>query len=240
MKLIVVPPGEFQMGTPDDSRVDTDPGERPFHLVRLTKPTTIGIHEVTVGQFRAFVNATKHATDAEKEGAGSTGYDPAAKRFVEEENRPDFTWKNIGIEQSEDCPVTNVSWNDAQAFCVWLSGKEGKRYRLPTEAEWEYCCRAGAKTRFATGEAPESVIGHGNFADASLREKWPAALWCLRSDDHFPFPAPVGKPIRLAPPPAIFEWCAEAAGTTTKAASAQQCESQAGRRLGEAPYSVSA
>ena len=193
MKLLSIPPGEFQMGTPDESRVDTDPGERPLHLVRLTKPTTIGIHEVTVGQFRAFVNATKHATDAEKEGAGSTGYDPAAKRFVEEENRPEFTWKNIGIAQSEDCPVTNVSWNDAKAFCVWLSGKEGKCYRLPTEAEWEYCCYAGAKTRFSTGEAAESVIGHGNFADASLREKWPAALWSLRSDDGFPFTAPVGE-----------------------------------------------
>jgi sulfatase modifying factor 1 len=192
MKLTIVPPGEFMMGTRGDNLIDLDPGERPQHRVRITKPIAIGTNEVTVGQFRTFVDATRHATDAEKDGAGSIGYDPAAKAFTAE-NRPEFTWKNIGIEQSDDCPVTNVSWNDAKAFCTWLSGKEGKRYRLPTEAEWEYCCRAGSNTRFSTGEQAASVVGHGNIGDASLRKIWPAANWTVAANDGYACTAPVGK-----------------------------------------------
>jgi len=59
--------------------------------------------------------------------------------------------------------VVNVSWNDAAAFCQWLSGKEGKEYRLPTEAEWEYACRAGSTTRYTFGddEGKPSRVSNG-------------------------------------------------------------------------------
>ena len=57
----------------------------------------------------------------------------------------------MGYARAEDEPVLNVSWNDAVAFCAWLSKKEGATYRLPTEAEWEYACRAGTTTPFFWG-----------------------------------------------------------------------------------------
>ena len=73
-----------------------------------------------MGQFKAFVEATGYKTEAETAGK-------------------DGNWRNPGFEQTDEHPVVFVSWNDAVAFCEWLSKKEGKTYRLPTEAEWEFC-----------------------------------------------------------------------------------------------------
>ena len=69
--------------------------------------------------------------------------------------------------------MVNVSWNDAVAFCKWLSRKEGKTYRLPTEAEWEYACRAGTTTRYYSGDDPETLAKVGNVADATAKAKLP-------------------------------------------------------------------
>jgi len=75
----------------------------------------------------------------------------------------------MGFEQTDEHPVVNVSWNDAVAFCKWLSRKEGKSYRLPTEAEWEYACRAGTTTRYWCGDDPEALAKVANVADATLK-----------------------------------------------------------------------
>ena len=69
--------------------------------------------------------------------------------------------------------MVNVSWNDAMAFCKWLSRKESKTYRLPTEAEWEYACRAGTTTRYYSGDDPETLAKVGNVADAAAKAKFP-------------------------------------------------------------------
>ena len=94
---------------------------------------------MTVGQFRKFVADAGYQTDAEKgENKGALGLDSATGKFA---FKAEYSWRNPGFEQGDDHPVVCVSWNDAVAFCKWLSRKERKNYRLPTEAEWEYACR---------------------------------------------------------------------------------------------------
>ncbi len=107
------------------------------------------MHEVTVGQFKAFVQATGYKTEAETDGEGGEGRIEGPWQ-----QRPEFNWINLGMgkEQTDEHPVVNVSWNDAVAFCNWLSNKEGKTYKLPTEAQWEYTCRAGSTTRWHFGD----------------------------------------------------------------------------------------
>ena len=113
--------------------------------MRITRPFYLGVTEVTRGQFRRFVDDAGYQTEAEKDGKGGCGWNEETKKF---EQNPRYTWQNPGFEQTDEHPVVNVSWNDAQAFIGWLSRKEGKTYRLPTEAEWEYACRAGTTTRY--------------------------------------------------------------------------------------------
>ena len=94
---------------------------------------------MTVAQFRTFVEATGYKTDAERTGKGATGPNERGEMVPS----PKLNWREPGFPQEDIHPVVNVSWNDAVAFCAWLSRKEEKAYRLPTEAEWEYACRAG-------------------------------------------------------------------------------------------------
>jgi formylglycine-generating enzyme required for sulfatase activity len=118
-----------------------------------------------------------------------------------------------------DHPVVNVSWNDAVAFCQWLSVKEGKTYRLPTEAEWEYACRAGTTTRFYSGDDESLIVTIANFADLSLKPLGDGYAW-RDWDDGFPFTAPPGrfKPNAFG----LFdmlgnvcEWCSDRSEWTT-------------------------
>ena len=88
-----------------------------------------------------------------------------------------YNWRNPGFLQSDDHPVVIVSWNDAMAFCDWLSDQEGKRYSLPTEAQWEYACRAGTTTQFYNGDDPEKLTLVGNLADAAVKAKFKNAPW---------------------------------------------------------------
>jgi eukaryotic-like serine/threonine-protein kinase len=164
MKLRLIPPGQFLMGSPDD-----EPGreahEGPQHEVVLTKPFYMGVHDVTVGQFKAFVKAKGYQTEAEK-GGGS--WRPFPDGWWKSD--PQVNWQNPGFEQSDDHPVVCVSWNDAKAFCDWLSDREGKKYALPTEAQWEYACRAGSSTTFSFGD-DEQELGQYSLYKANSKGK---------------------------------------------------------------------
>ena len=159
--------------------------------MRITKPFYLGTYHVTRGQFRQFVADTGYKTDAEKgEKPGAWGWDPDKKEFGFNEK---YSWRNAGFEQTDEHPVVNVSWNDAVAFCKWLSQKEGKTYRLPTEAEWEYACRAGTTTRYYSGDDPETLAKVGNVADAAAKAKFPDWKYTIKANDGYVFTAPVGK-----------------------------------------------
>jgi formylglycine-generating enzyme required for sulfatase activity len=143
MKLAPIRPGKFLMGSPDHEH-GRESNEGPQHEVVLTRPFYMGAHDVTVGQFKAFVKETGYQTEAEKSGEGALVLHPGFEWKLD----PKVNWQNPGLEQTDDHPVVCVSWNDARAFCDWLGKKEGRTYALPTEAQREYACRAGSKTRF--------------------------------------------------------------------------------------------
>jgi formylglycine-generating enzyme required for sulfatase activity len=186
MRLVLIPSGTFLMGTLDS---DKDADEKPQHRVRITLPFYLGVHEVTRGQFRRFVDETGYQTEAEKDGKGGLGYDEQAKKSKQD---PKFNWLNPGFEQTDEHPVLNVSWTDTVAFARWLSRKEGRTYRLPTEAEWEYACRAGTTTRYQSGDDPEGLAAVGNVADGTAKQKFPE--WqTIAAHDGEVFTAPVGQ-----------------------------------------------
>jgi eukaryotic-like serine/threonine-protein kinase len=143
MKMVLIPPGECRRGCPDGEE-GSKAWEKPEHRVRLSYPCWVSAHEVTVGQFKQFVQSTSYKTSAER-GVGASVYDEDAEEFVAHK---ELSWKNPGYPQDDSHPVTCVSWEDARAFCEWLSEKEKQNYRLPTGAEWEFCCRAGSGSAY--------------------------------------------------------------------------------------------
>ncbi len=207
MELVLIPAGEFEMGS-CESAEDTAAffnetygedlltasflkDEHPQHRVRITKSFYLGTYHVTRGQFRQFVADTAYKTDAEKgEKPGAWGWNPDKKEFGFNEK---YSWRNAGFEQTDEHPVVNVSWNDAVEFCNWLSKKESKTYRLPTEAEWEFACRAGTTTRYYSGDDPETLAKVGNVADAAAKAKFPEWKYTIKANDGYVFTAPVGK-----------------------------------------------
>ena len=140
MVLVRIEPGEFMMGSPDSDK-DAEDDEKPRHRVRITRPFYLGKYEVTQAEYEAMMG----------------------------DNPSHFKGKPKN-------PVENVSWLDAVRFCNQLSEREGLKpfyeisgetvqvpdwngtgYRLPTEAEWEYACRAGTATRYSFGDDEASL-----------------------------------------------------------------------------------
>jgi formylglycine-generating enzyme required for sulfatase activity len=168
--------------------------------VRITKPFVLGTHHVTRGQFRQFVKDSGYKTDAEQvDYPGCWGLDPETKS---RDFKKDRSWRNAGFPQTDEHPVVCVSWDDAVAFCKWLSAKEDKAYRLPTEAEWEYACRAGTTTRYNSGDDPETLAKAANVADAMFRAKFLPLVYpdgslgfpcTIKAGDGYAFTAPVGQ-----------------------------------------------
>ncbi|HEV3138457.1 MAG TPA: bifunctional serine/threonine-protein kinase/formylglycine-generating enzyme family protein, partial [Pirellulales bacterium] len=206
MRLVLIPPGTFMMGSrPDQSEAarkmaeqrpngaDDEEGipvgqEQPQHPVTLTNPFLLSAAEVTVARFRRFVQASKYVTDAEKHNSGPDKDQTNSTKSAHD-------WRHPGYASSDDSPVTHVTWNDAVHFCNWLSLREklkpcyekaakggwillaaGQGYRLPTEAEWEYACRAGTITMFSFGDAASQLDGFGWYGKNSEHRPQPVSL----------------------------------------------------------------
>jgi prepilin-type processing-associated H-X9-DG protein len=130
MLFVRVPAGEFTMGIPDKGNGRDPPPECPAHRVRITHPFLLSVHEVTRRQFRDVMGSLP---------LQSEDVPPTANRQPAPQGAT-----------SDELPVVNVTWNDASAFCRLMSERPdeagaGRRYRLPTEAEWERACRAGSE-----------------------------------------------------------------------------------------------
>jgi uncharacterized protein (TIGR02996 family) len=185
MVFVLIPPGVFWMGSPEEESRHAD--ERPRHRVEITQPFYLGIHPVTQQQYQTLTGSNP----------ASFSHDGADRERVRSLDTRSF-------------PVEFVSWNDATAFCHQLQERQkeqeaGRRYRLPTEAEWEYACRAGTSTAFWFGPSLSSF--QANF------------------DGEHPFPeygAPLGpdlaRPTPVGSYPAngfglfdvhgnVWEWC---------------------------------
>ncbi len=161
MKLVPIPAGEFLMGSPDSDK-DAQDDEKPQHRVRITRPFYLGATEVTVGQFRRVVEAAGYKTEAERNGQGGSHWSAETRKWVQDSGH---TWRNPGFAQTDEHPVVQVTWNDAIAYCNLLNEREGLKpfegYRLPTEAEWEYACRAGSSTLYSFDD---DAVRLGEFA----------------------------------------------------------------------------
>jgi len=184
MEFVYIPPGTFMMGSPSgEAGRNDDEGQ---HRVTLTKGFYMQTTEVTVGQWRAFVRETGYRSEAEK---GDGAWIWLDKKW---EKKAGYYWDNPGFEQTDKHPVTCVSWNDTHAFIKWLNEKGDKTYRLPTEAEWEYACRAGTKTARFWGDDPDEACKYANVADLT---EWNGKHWITKhncNDRHW-FPSPAGS-----------------------------------------------
>ena len=185
IEMVSLPAGTFRMGSPPSEKCRS-PNENPQHRVTISRPFSMARTETTVRQFRHYVNES---------GAGRGGL--SAERHPlrngkEWEDHEGHSWMAPGHDQTEENPVTCVSWHDAISYCNWLSERSGFQpcyrlqaakvvwdrqadgYRLPTEAEWEYACRAGTETCFYNGKA-RSDLNRAAWYDGNAGGKtWPA------------------------------------------------------------------
>lgn len=223
LEVLYIPPGDFKMGstaaekawatgieggaTPGTARESYE-GENPRPM-RVKDGFWMGRTEVSVGQFKRFVEETGYITDAEKPGGKTQVFDPEWKITAKAPPHPWISvsgksWRdpNFGFPLRNDYPVVCVSWNDGKAFCEWLTKREraagrlpvGLEYRLPTEAEWEYAARGGLEgTYYWWGNDLSEGEGRLNISAIDFlpgrNKTWPLAKapW----SDGFAFVSPV-------------------------------------------------
>jgi len=227
LELVFIPPGKFMMGSTAEEKMwatgieggaqagtvrESYEGDKPRPMA-VKHGFYMGRTEVTVGQFKRFVEASGYVTDAEKPGGMTQCFNPAWTNYNLTtqvthpwEPMPGKSWRdpNFQFPLQDDFPVVCVSWADGRAFCQWLTDHERKAgrlpdglvYRLPIESEWEYACRGGSHESHYFWWGNELSDGEGRFNISAVdflpdrKQKWPlaSAPW----SDGFAFVSPVG------------------------------------------------
>lgn len=188
--MIVIPAGRFLMGSTDG---DANRPEGPVHEVRIAQPFALGQFEVTLAEFRRFVAATGHRVpDGCRVHAAGVSADSGR---VEWRDDPEASWLAPRLQRGhpENAPVVCVGRVDALAYAAWMARRTGKRYRLPSEAEWEYAAAAGARTAFSWGNNPDLGCGYANLYDRAARKAADFGWGYVDCDDGFAEIAPVGR-----------------------------------------------
>ncbi|HEU0043432.1 formylglycine-generating enzyme family protein [Sphingomonas sp.] len=168
--MVVVPAGRVLMGSDEaeTTREGRPPAaaatERPRREVRFERPFAVARAHVTMAEFEAFASATRRPmAGCLVAVAGKWGDGPL----------PAHSYRNPGFRQRRDEPAVCIDWSDASAYAAWLSARTGFRYRLLTEAEWEYAARAGATTARWWGDTPAAMCTHANGGDRAYAAVMP-------------------------------------------------------------------
>ena len=164
MKMILIPPGSFVSKPIQEVE---SPAVKP-QPITFEKPFRMSATEITIGQFRNFVDVSRYVTDAErlinqsKISEQSSNNSPLQPK----RNSSPPTYFDPGYPVTDNFPAV-VSWNDATAFCRWLSEKEEANYRLPREGEWEFACRSGSASNYSFGDDPEQLVDYAWYGTYS-------------------------------------------------------------------------
>jgi formylglycine-generating enzyme required for sulfatase activity len=208
--FVLIPPGTFVMGCPEDE-VGHQPNEDQ-HPVELSRGYYLSATEVTNAQFRQIFEG-----DPSFDGHRPS---PATGKYTYPRSKRGQPWE-VAVD-SDELPVVNVLWEQAEDFCRRLGQKMGStRYRLPSEAEWEYACRAGTQSRWFWGDDPKAAAGFANVAGDQARDMLNLGVERERGHSWFPFDDeafPLVAPVRSFEPNAFglfdmignaSEWCAD-------------------------------
>jgi formylglycine-generating enzyme required for sulfatase activity len=179
-EMIVVPPGKFTIGSPI-TEVGRGSDENPQNVVTIAYALAVGKYPVTRGEFAAFVADTGRKLGPCEHWDGKT--------FRIEGN---IYWSNA-FHQTDNHPVVCVNWDDSQAYVQWLSRKTLKRYRLLSEAEWEYSARAGTTTAWYWGDKEIDQCHYANGADLSAKAQGVTTAGFASCDDKYPHTSAVGS-----------------------------------------------
>lgn len=190
-EMVVVPAGEFMMGTLPRHQVPTEvPAEVNPVKVRVRQAFALGRFEVTRAEYAEFARSTGRAETLVK----CRTWVESVQGFRDLMIRWDAP--NVPQNALPRHPATCIDWHDARAYAQWLSEKTGRHYRLPTEAEWEYAAKAGTVTLRYWGDDPNRGCKYANLNDLRTRARYPLAWAGIDCDDGFEDVAPVGS---LAP-----------------------------------------
>ena len=181
--MVNIQGGCYQMGSPGVEK-GRDEDEKQHQV--CVDNFQMGKKEVTITEFKQFIQATGYHTDTENnvEKQGCYAYSSSENKW---DSWAGYYWNKVGFSQTDQHPVVCVSWNDVQKYIGWLNENSAGNYRLPTEAEWEYAARGGTETAYFWSDAVDSqACRYANIND----KNWANGFPC---DDGYKYTAPVGN-----------------------------------------------